>query len=228
MFLANYADMLTDAPLDEMIDRVRAQRRGRPACSRCRRCRRTTWSRSTTTAGHRRPRVRRPAAVGERRLLRAAAGDLRRPARGRGPGAARARRGCSPTGELLAQPLHGLLAGGRHVQGPRRAGGDVPSVDRARGCSGSRRPRRHRDRADAGASMPRLTRPRPATCARSVGRRRSAPIPTTSRSAPAACCCRWPAAVPDVRVHYVVLTGIAGTAGRGAGGRRPRSCPAPS
>ena len=50
---------------------------------------------------------------------------------------------------------------------------------------------------------------------------RSAPIPTTSRSAPAACCSRSPAAVPDVRVHYVLLHRQPPTPGRGAGrGRR--------
>ena len=41
MFLANYADVLTDAPLDKMIERFRASTRS-AGCWRCRRSRRST------------------------------------------------------------------------------------------------------------------------------------------------------------------------------------------
>src|SRR5207244_9918393 len=64
--------------------------------------------------------------MGERRVLCHAPADLRRPARGRRHGAARV----SPPGaeESPARAfIQRVLAGGGHVQGPRRTGGAVPA-----------------------------------------------------------------------------------------------------
>ena len=47
MFLANYADVFTNAPLPDMISRF-AEATPWRACSRCRRSRRITWWRSMT------------------------------------------------------------------------------------------------------------------------------------------------------------------------------------
>ena len=85
MFLANYADVLTNAPLPDMIDRFAA------STSRCQ----PAGGAAAVVAPRRRHRRRRrdhpghadagPAALGERRLLRDATVDLRRVAPERGP-----------------------------------------------------------------------------------------------------------------------------------------------
>ena len=124
MFLANYADVFTNAPLPDMISRfastdavvsllavppnVVAPRRG------CRRERARNASDPGTG----------PAPVGERRVFRDPAGDLRPPQRGRRP---RGRRACppGPAGARPRLPAQGLLVAGRHRQGARPVGGDV-------------------------------------------------------------------------------------------------------
>ena len=90
MFLANYADVFTDAPLPDMIAAVRGEQRGgQPA--------RGAAAVLAPRGGRRRGRPDHAgdpdagsAPVGERRLLRAAPRDLRLPQRGRGPGGGRA------------------------------------------------------------------------------------------------------------------------------------------
>ena len=84
MFMANYADVLTDAPLPDMIERFTASEAdgkppGRPAailapCGGHRR----RW------CGHGRDADARPGSLGERRVLSLPTGDLRRAQRGRG------------------------------------------------------------------------------------------------------------------------------------------------
>ena len=107
MFMANYADVLTDAPLPDMVGTLRSQqRRGQPA------------GRATAVVsprrGHRRRRADHPghayagpAPLGERRLLPAPTRDLRRPQRGRGSGRGRASSGWSRRGRVLAYPYKG-------------------------------------------------------------------------------------------------------------------------
>ena len=61
---------------------------------------------------------------------------------------------------------------------------------------------------------------------RALGRGRSAPTPTTSRSAPAACCCRWPRRSGRGSAY---VAGVQRHRRRGRPRRRqprPRSCPA--
>ena len=106
MFLANYADVFTDAPLPDMIDAVRSQqRRGQPS--------RGAAAVLSPRGGRGRGRADHAgypgagsAAVGERRLLRASARDLRLPQRGRGPGRGRAR-SADPAAAGLAYPYKG-------------------------------------------------------------------------------------------------------------------------
>ena len=125
MFLANYADVFTDASLPDMIARFEASSevvsllavppqsshhvvdvgRGR-----------------SDHAGHPRPG---PASVGERRLFRAPAGNLRPSQRRRRP-----RRGRDSATDPAAAghrlPVQGLLVTRRHGEGTRATRGDVP------------------------------------------------------------------------------------------------------
>ena len=120
MFLANYADVLTDAPLPEMIDRFAAARR---------RCVDDGGAAAVLVPlrgpGRRRPgggitAVSDTAAVGERRLLRAPPGGLRPHPGERGPG----RRRMRPTGQAGpagGAPAPRLLEADRHREGAGRA-----------------------------------------------------------------------------------------------------------
>ena len=108
MFLANYADVLTNAPLPDMITRFEAS--GAVASLLA-----VPPQSSPPRGGHRRGRAHHPghshagpAPVGERRLLRAPAGDLRSPQRGRGPRRGRDR-AAGPAGAGPGLPVQGLL-----------------------------------------------------------------------------------------------------------------------
>ena len=93
MFLANYADILTDLDLDAMVRPVPRQRRGRRLLRRDP----ALFLPSGQPARGRQGRAHdEPARVGhadERRLHHPAAGDLRQPVRGRGAGHRSASRG---------------------------------------------------------------------------------------------------------------------------------------
>ena len=104
MFLANYADVLTDAPLPEMIDQFRGADAGASMMVGAAAVVVPLRGPGRGRPGRRHHRGERDAAVGERRLLRAPPGGLRPHPGGRGPGRAtaaptgQARAGCWPTG----------------------------------------------------------------------------------------------------------------------------------
>ena len=106
MFLANYADVLTDAPLDRM-------RRSSGPAARSAACWRSRPRRPSTGGGRRGravPGIKPVAALqvaGERRLLLPPPGDLRLPARGRRPGRRRLHR-AGRRGQAARLPAHGF------------------------------------------------------------------------------------------------------------------------
>ena len=124
MFLANYADVFTDAPLPDMIARFEAS----PAV--------VSLLAVPPQSSHHvvdvaRGRADHPGhagagspSVGERRLLRAPSRDLRLPQRRRG-----SRGGCARAADSAATgprlPAQGILVARRHGQGTRPTGGDV-------------------------------------------------------------------------------------------------------
>ena len=120
MFLANYADVLTDAPLPEMIDRFARRDAGAsmmvvpPQSSfHC-----VDLGEDGLVGGI--TAVSDTAAVGERRLLRAPPGGLRPHTGERGPG----RRRMRPTGQARTAggaPAPRLLEADRHREGAGRA-----------------------------------------------------------------------------------------------------------
>ena len=203
MFLANYADVLTNAPLPDMIERFEASERGgQPARGA-----------AAVVAPRRRHRRRRadhpgdadagPAAVGERRLLRAPARDLRLPrTRARTWSRTRSAR-LVPQGRVLAYPYKGYWSPADTVKervqleemyhrgncpwmiwDPERSGADA----RADAVTASSRGTSVAAGIRAARSVLRML---PCTCAASGGRcpcSPSAHTPTTSRSAPAGRC----------------------------------------
>ena len=88
MFFVNYADLLTDAPLDAMVERFARPRQGRRHAGRAAAVGVPPRRRRRAGRDHVRHHAPGDAGVGERRLLRAPARDLRAPA-----GAERARGG---------------------------------------------------------------------------------------------------------------------------------------
>ena len=125
MFLANYADVFTDASLPDMIAAVRGEQRGGQPARGAAAVLAPRGGRRRGRADHAGHSGAGPAPVGERRLLRAPPGDLRLPQRGRGPGGGRA-----PAADRAAPgaglPVQGLLVSRRHGEGARPARGDVP------------------------------------------------------------------------------------------------------
>ena len=130
MFLANYADTLTDAPLDEIVaafrasDAVASMLAVPPVSTH----HVIEFDDDGRVHGVNEVRALRP--VGERRLLRAASGHLRCPAGGRGHGA-RSLPAPRRPGRTARPALHRLLACRGHVQGPRGAGRHVHRTQRA-------------------------------------------------------------------------------------------------
>ncbi len=186
-FLANYGDTLTDADLPAMIDRAKEADVTASFLAV-----RPNYSfhvvsmdddglvdgiSDVTTLGH----------LDQRRLLRHAP-RAPRPAAARARTSSRSRcSGCSPTNQVLAQRHDGFWAPmdtlkdkqwleGLHESGQRPVGGVGPGPGRRRGRS------RYAVRADAAAPDRQSRGARPAACSR------SAPIPTTSRSAAAGRC----------------------------------------
>ncbi len=135
IFLANYADVLTDVPLNDMIDEFKASDAvgslvavPPQSAFHC-----VEVDDDGELTGD--PLAAAAAAVGERRLLRAAPGDLRPPARERRPDRRRLH-AAGRAGPDARLPAPRLLAPGGHGQGAHRAGGATTAPAAARGCSG--------------------------------------------------------------------------------------------
>jgi NDP-sugar pyrophosphorylase family protein len=125
MFLANYADTLTDAPLDEMIDAFRGS--DATACVMAVPPTSTHHVVEIDDAGHvtgvREVRELMQFENGGYFILRPAIFDALIEGEDLVPEAFRA----AAEGRQTPRPsVFRLLAGGRHVQGPGRAGGHVP------------------------------------------------------------------------------------------------------
>ena len=137
MFLANYADVFTDAPLPDLIARFEASNAVASLLAVPLAVLAPRGGRRRRRADHEGDAGPGAAPVGERRLLRDAAGDLRLPERGRGPG-----RGRAPAADR-AGPGAGLPATRATGRPPTRSRSG-PSWRRcttagtARGCSGTR------------------------------------------------------------------------------------------
>ena len=205
MFLANYADTLTDAPLrrdDRAVPRE-SDAVGQHA-RRAAGLHRTTWSRSATSGlvtGVRDVRDLMQWENGGYFVLRPEIFDVLREGEDIVPHAFDRLR---PDRQAARPAVHRLLArrSTRSRTGPswRRC----TSTDRARGCCGT-----------PAAGAPAASLPEPSRLRLTglpLSRRRArwwsfgAHTRTTSRSPPAACCCRW-RGPPGLRVHYVLLTG---------------------
>ena len=135
MFLANYGDVLTDAPLDDMVKQVRDSN---DVASMLAIKPRESFHVVTLTGDSRvgwfRP-GRRHGHSDKWWVLRAALGDLRLPSRGRGPRGERLRRR-GRRGKGPGLRLRWLLGANGYPQGTFRFGADVPQQQRAHGCFG--------------------------------------------------------------------------------------------
>ena len=214
MFLANYADTLTDAPLPDMISAsapsdavVDARGAARLVPPR----RRVDDSGVVTGVSE----VARADAVGERRLLRPAPGDLRRTS-------VRGRTWCRTRSTALARAaaarpaVHGLLAGGRHLQGSCRDGRDVPARSDCPWMVWDH---------ERSSRPPRLADPRSAFAARvTVACVALGAHPDDIEIAAGGLLLKLPRPPGPAR-PLRAATGTAGAAGRGAGARPRRSCP---
>ena len=132
MFLANYADVLTDAPLPDMIERFEASDAVASLLA------------VPPQSSHHVVDVADDGLITQVTPVRdlrhwenggyfvLPPGDLRRAQRGRGSGRGR---DCpaGPAGPGRRLPLQGLLVAGRHGQGAGAAGRDVPPRQTARG-----------------------------------------------------------------------------------------------
>ena len=122
IFLANYGDGLTDAPLDDMIDDAQARRQDRAASSACSRTYQLPRRRrSTTTAASRRSTTSTTARTsGSTAASSSSAARSSTTSSGRGPG-----RGAVPApdrrGPAGGLPLRGLLGADGHAQGQAAA-----------------------------------------------------------------------------------------------------------
>ncbi len=140
MFLANYADVLTDLPLDEMIGKFAAVRTRWGRCWRCRRSRRSTaWTWAMTTGSRRSPRCRR-CRCGRTAATSCCARRSSSYLPENGDLIADACAALAKEGRMMAYRAPRVLAARRHGQGTHRAGGRLPERHPARGCSGTSRP----------------------------------------------------------------------------------------
>ena len=195
MFLANYADTLTDAPLAEIDRPVRGaadavgEHARRPAGVSHHVVEIDDDGLVTGVRD-----VRRPDAVGERRLLRPASGDLRRAARGRGPGAARLR----PPGRRAAAARPAATRGFWRAVDTFKDRAELEDAVRARTaargwCGTQRRRQRHTHRRDPRC----VARPASGRCV-ALGAH-----PDDIEIAAGGLLLTLAAAHPGLRVHYV-------------------------
>ena len=154
-FLANYGDVLTDAPMNDLIDQfdqtdaVAQFIAVKPGDSF------HVVETDDDGQGDRPGARRRPAVPHQRRLLRPAPGDLRLPRRGRRPGHGRLREGGQGRQDPRG-PLRRLLGAHGHPQGADPPRGPLPPRLQSRGRCGGTSPTR------AGRRSSRSTCPLPA------------------------------------------------------------------
>ena len=108
MFLANYADVLTDLPLNDMIDEFKASDAVGSLVAVPPQSAFHCVEVDDEGNAHRHPLAAAAAAVGERRLLRAAPGDLRPPPGERRPDRATPARRWPTQGRMLAYRHRGF------------------------------------------------------------------------------------------------------------------------
>ena len=144
MFLANYADVLTDAPLDRHGRTFPRQRTPWPRCWPCPRRRSSTSSTSTRATASTRSTRSPTWACGRTAGYFVLRPEVHRPhPRGRRP---RRRRlhGPGEGGPPAGLPLRRLLAARRHAQGAQRPRGRLPGRHASLDALGAPEPRAHR------------------------------------------------------------------------------------